>query len=130
MNVSKVKVLFHVVCTAFLNVYLCFAVCVCVCVLLHGTACPGAPEAPTLDSSVPPTIALSWTSPTSNGAWIFTYQGSWTNESIVIPRQASTTAQIPELQAETQYTVVITAFPVSILCPNQSTAFTFRTSQS
>ena len=57
------------------------------------------------------------------------YEVSWTNGSTIVSRQAGTTAQIPGLQAETNYTVVITAYPVSTLCPDQSTTFTLMTSQ-
>ena len=93
-------------------------------------ACPGAPEAPTLVSGVPPNAALSWSPPSASGAWSYMYEISWTNGNIIVSRQAGTTAQIPGLQAETNYTVVITAYPVNTLCPNQSTMFTFMTTQS
>ncbi len=94
------------------------------------TACPGPAEAPTLDSNVPPIVNLSWSPPSASGAWSYTYEVSWTNGSIIVPRQAGTTGQIPGLQAETQYTVEITAYPESTLCPDQSTNFTFNTTQS
>ena len=99
-------------------------------VVLYATACPGAPEAPTLVSGIPPNAALSWSPPSASGAWSYMYEVSWTNGSTIVPRQAGTTAQIPGLQAETNYTVVITAYPVSTLCPDQSTTFTFMTIQS
>ena len=92
------------------------------------TDCPGAPVAPIYTNSVPPSPALSW-SPSSS-AWSFTYKVTRTNGSIIVPRQAGTTVQIPGLQAETPYTVVITAYPDSTLCPEQSVTFTFRTGQS
>ena len=92
--------------------------------------CPGPPEAPTLVSGVPPNAALSWSPPSASGAWSYMYEVSWTNGSNIVPRQAGTTAKIPGLQAETNYTVVITAYPVNTLCPNQSTMFTFMTTQS
>ena len=93
-------------------------------------ACPGAPEAPTLVSGVPPNAALSWSPPSASGAWSYMYEVSWTNASTIVSRQAGTTAQIPGLQAETQYTVMITAYPVNTLCPDQPTMFTFMTNQS
>ena len=98
--------------------------------LLYGPACPGPPEAPTLVSGIPPQAALSWSPPSASGAWMYTYEVTWTNGSIIVPRQAGTTGQIPGLQAETQYTVEITAYPDSTLCPAQSAAFTFMTTQS
>ena len=100
------------------------------CVLFYATACPGPPDAPTLDSSVPPIVNLSWSPPSASGAWSYTYEVSWTNRSIIVPRQASTTGLIPGLQAETQYTVEITAYPDSTLCLQQSATFTFLTMQS
>ena len=99
-------------------------------VLTFYTACPGAPETPTIISSIPPKATLSWAPPSDTGDWTIVYQVSWPNGTIIVPRQAGTTTQIPGLQAETQYSVVITAFTVSNLCPGQSTAFTFMTSQS
>ena len=98
--------------------------------LLYATDCPGSPEAPTLVSGIAPTAHLSWSPPSASGAWSYTYEVSWTNGSVIVTRQAGTTAQIPGLQAETEYTVVVTAYPESTLCPNQSTAFTFTTTQS
>ena len=98
--------------------------------VFYDTACPGPPEAPTVVSDVPPHVDLSWSRPSANGAWMYMYEVSYTNGDNIVPRQSSTTAQIPGLQAETQYSVVITAFPVSNLCPDQSTTFTFMTSQS
>ena len=100
------------------------------CVVLLYAACPGAPVAPTLVSGVPPNAALSWSPPSASGAWSYMYDVSWTNGNITVPRQAGTTAQILGLQAETQYTVVITAYPVNTLCPNQSTMFAFMTTHS
>ena len=99
-------------------------------VLFYATACPGPPEAPSLVSNVPPNAALSWSPHSTSGAWSYTYEVSWTNGSIIVPRQAGTTAQIPGLQAETQYTVEITAYPDSTLCPGQSEPFMFMTTQS
>ena len=98
--------------------------------VLYGTACPGPLEAPTLVSGVPPEAALSWSPPSASGAWSYTYEVTWTNGSIIVPRQAGTAGQISGLQAETQYTVEITAYPDSTLCPAQSTEFTFMTTQS
>ena len=98
--------------------------------VLFGTACPGPPEAPTLDSNIPPNVDLSWSSPSASGAWSYTYEVSWTNGSVILPRQAGTTGQIPGLQAETEYTVEITAYPDSTLCPDQATTFMFMTTQS
>ena len=98
--------------------------------VLFGTACPGPPEAPTLDSSIPPNINLSWSPPSASGAWSYAYVVSWTNGSVIVPRQTDTTAQITELQAETEYTVVVTAYPDSTLCPDQATTFMFMTTQS
>ena len=100
------------------------------CVLFYATACPGPPETPSLVSDFPPNAALSWSPPSASGAWSYTYEISWTNGSIVVPRQAGTTGQIPGLQAETEYTVEITAYPDSTLCPDQSTTLTFMTTQS
>ena len=94
------------------------------------TACPGPPETPTLDSSVPPNAALSWSPPSTSGAWSYTYEVSWTNGSIIVSRQAGTTGQIPGLQAETEYTVEMTAYPDNTLCPNQATTIMFMTTQS
>ena len=99
-------------------------------VLLYATACPGAPEVPTLVSGIPPNADLSWSPPSASGAWSYTYAVSWTNGSIIVPRQAGTIGQIPGLQAETEYTVEITAYPDSTLCPYQSTTITFMTTQS
>ena len=99
-------------------------------VLLYATACPGAPEVPTLVSGIPPNADLSWSPPSASGAWSYTYAVSWTNGSIIVPRQTDTTGQIPGLQAETQYTVEITAYPDSTLCPDQATTFMFMTTQS
>ena len=99
-------------------------------VLLYATACPGAPEVPTLVSGIPPNADLSWSPPSASGAWSYTYEVSWTNGSVIVPRQAGTNGQIPGLQAETQYTVVITAYPDSTLCLQQSATFTFLTMQS
>ena len=96
--------------------------------LLCCTACPGAPASPNIVSNVPPTSTLSWSSPSSSG-WSFTYEVRMTNGNSIVPRQSSTTAQISGLQAETLYTVVIFAFPVSTLCPSQSRMFTFLRSQ-
>ena len=93
-------------------------------------ACPGPPEAPTLDSSIPPNVDLSWSPPPASGAWSYTYEVSWTNGSVIVPRQADTTGQITGLQAETEYTVEITAYPDSTLCPDQSTTLMFITTQS
>ncbi len=98
--------------------------------VLSGTACPGPPEAPTLDSSVPPNANLSWSPPSASGAWSYTYEVSWTNGSVIVPRQAGTTGQIRGLQAETQYTVEITAYPDSTLCQDQATTSMFMTTQS
>ena len=98
--------------------------------LFHATACPGPPEASTLDGSIPPNVALSWSPPSASGAWSYTYEVSWTNGSVIVPRQTDTTAQIPGLKAETQYTVEITAYPDSTLCPDQSTTLMFMTTQS
>ena len=92
--------------------------------------CPGAPVAVTIVGSAPHSAALSWSPPSATGAWIFTYEVSWTNGTIIVPRQTNTTAQIPGLQAQTQYSVAITAFTVSTVCRSQSTTFTFMTSQS
>ena len=92
--------------------------------------CPGPPETPTLVSDVPPNAALSWSPPSASGAWSYTYEVSWTNGSIIVPRQAGTTGQIPGLQAETEYIVVVTAYPDSTLCPDQVTIFMFMTTQS
>ena len=97
---------------------------------LFCAACPGPPESPSIASSVPPEADLSWSPPSASGAWRYTYEVTWTNGSIIVPRQAGTTGQIPGLQAETQYTVEITAYPDSTLCPAQSTEFTFMTTQS
>ncbi len=94
------------------------------------TACPGAPEALTLDSNIPPNVDLSWSPPSASGAWSYTYEVSWTNGSVIVPRQADTTGQISGLQAETQYTVEITVYPESTLCPDQATTFMFMTTQS
>ena len=96
----------------------------------YATACPGPPETPSLVSDVPPNAALSWSPPSASGAWSYTYEVSWTNGSVIVPRQAGTTGQIPGLQAETQYTVEITAYPDSTLCPAQSMNITFNTTQS
>ena len=85
------------------------------CVLFYATACPGPPETPSILSDVPPNAALSWSPPSASGAWSYTYEVSWTNGSIIVARQAGTTGQIPGLQAETEYTVVITAYPDSTL---------------
>ena len=98
--------------------------------LFYPTACPGPPEAPTLDSSIPPNVNLSWSPPSASGAWSYTYEVTWTNGSVIVPRQTDTTAQITELQAETEYTVVVTAYPYSTLCPDQATTFMFMTTQS
>ena len=100
------------------------------CVLLYATDCPGPPETPSLVSDVPPNVDLSWSPPSASGAWSYTYEVSWTNESVIVPRQAGTTGQIPGLQAETEYTVVVTAYSDSTLCPEQSEPFMFMTSQS
>ena len=98
--------------------------------VLFGTACPGPPEAPTLDGSIPPNVNLSWSPPSASGAWSYTYEVTWTNGSVIVTRQAGTTGQIPGLQAETQYTAEITAYPDSTLCPDQSTALMIMTTQS
>ena len=100
------------------------------CVLFYATACPGPPETPSLVSDVPPNAALSWSPPSASGAWSYTYEVFWTNESVSVPRQAGTTGQISGLQAATEYTLVITAYPDSTLCPKQSSIFTFMTTQS
>ena len=96
----------------------------------YATACPGPPETPSLISGIPPNAALSWSPPSASGAWSYTYEIFWTNGSIILPRQAGTTGQIPGLQAETQYTVEITAYPARTLCLQQSATFTFLTMQS
>ena len=98
--------------------------------LLYATACPGAPEAPILVRGIPPNANLAWSPPSASGAFSIEYEVSWTNESVIVPRQAGTTGEIAGLQAETQYTVEITAYPDSTLCQNQSTTFTFNTTQS
>ena len=98
--------------------------------LLYGTDCPGPPEAPTLDNGVPPDATLSWSPPSASGAWRYTYEVTWTNSSIIVHTQNGTAGQIPGLQAETQYTVEITAYPDSTLCSAQSATFTFMTTQS
>ena len=98
--------------------------------LFYPTACPGPPEALTLDSSIPPNVNLSWSPPSASGAWSYAYVVSWTNGSVIVPKQTDTTAQITELQAETEYTVVVTAYPDSTLCPDQATTFMFMTTQS
>ncbi len=100
------------------------------CVLLYTTACPGPPEMPSLVSDVPPNAALSWSPPSASGAWSYTYEVSWTNGSVIVSRQAGTTGQITGLQAETEYTLGITAYPNSTLCPDQSINITFNTTQS
>ena len=99
-------------------------------VLLNATACPGAPEVPILVSGIPPNADLSWSPPSASGAWSYTYEVSWTNGSVIVTRQAGANGQISGLQAETQYTVVIAAYPDSTLCPGQSEPFTFLTMQS
>ena len=99
-------------------------------VFFYVTACPGPPEAPTLNSNIPPNVNLSWSPPSASGAWSYTYEVSWTNGSVTVPRQADTTGQIPGLQAETEYTLVITAYPKSTLCPDQATTFVFMTTKS
>ena len=99
-------------------------------VLLYATACPGAPEVLILVSGIPPNADLSWSPPSASGAWSYAYDVSWTNGSVLVTRQAGTTGQIPGLQAETQYTVVITVYPDSTLCLQQSATFTFLTMQS
>ena len=93
-------------------------------------ACPGPPEAPTLDSSIPPNVDLSWSPPPARGDWRYTYEVTWTNGSVIVPRQADTTGQITGLQAETEYTVEIIAYPDSTLCPDQATTLMFLTTQS
>ena len=98
--------------------------------MFYGAACPGPPEAPSIASSVPPNVDLSWSPPSASGAWSYTYEVTWTNSSTIVSRQAGTTGQIPGLQAETQYTVEITAYPDSTLCPAQSATFMFMTTQS
>ena len=98
--------------------------------LFHVAACPGPPEAPTLNSSIPPNVDLSWSPPPARGAWNYTYEVSLTNGSVIVPRQADTTGQIPGLLAETEYTVEIIAYPDSTLCPDQSTTLMFLTTQS
>ena len=98
--------------------------------MFYVTACPGPPEAPALDSSIPPNVNLSWSRPSAGGAWSYTYEVTWTNGSVIVPRQTHPTAQITELQAETHYTVVVTAYPDSTLCPDQATTFMFMTTQS
>ena len=98
--------------------------------LFYLTACPGPPEAPTLDSSIPPNVNLSWSPPSASGAWSYTYEVTWTNGSVIVLRQPDTAAQIPGLQAETHYTVVVTAYPDSTLCPDQAKTFVFMTTQS
>ena len=103
--------------------------------MFHATACPGPPEAPTLDGSIPPNVSLSWSPPSARGAWSYTYEVSWTNGSVIVSKQAGTTGQIPGLalpglHAETEYTVEITAYPYSTLCPDQSTTLMFMTTQS
>ena len=100
------------------------------CVLVYVTACPGPPEAPTLNGSIPPNVDLSWSPPSASGAWSYTYEVSRTNGSVIVTRQADTTAQITGLQAETHFTVVVTAYPDSTLCPDQATTFMFMTTQS
>ena len=100
------------------------------CVLLLATVCPGPPETPSLVSDVPPNPTLSWSPPSASGAWSYTYEVSWTNGSVIVPRQAGTTGQIPGLHAETEYTLGITAYPDSTLCPKQSAIFTLMTMQS
>ena len=100
------------------------------CVLYYATVCPGPPEAPSLIIDVPPNAALSWSPPSASGAWSYTYDVSWTNRSIVVPRQAGTTGQIPGLQAKTVYTVEITVYPGRTLCPAQTATLTFMTTQS
>ena len=99
------------------------------CVLFYATACPGPPETPSLVSDAPPNAALSWSPPSAIGAWRYTYEVSWTNGSIIVPRQAGTTGQIPGLQAVTEYTLVVTAYPNSTLCPAQSMNIMFNTTQ-
>ena len=99
-------------------------------VLFYSTACPGLPETPSIVSDIPPNSNLSWSPPSASGAWSYTYEVSWTNGSIIVSRQAGTTGQITGLQAETEYTVEITAYPDSTLCPDQSTTFSFMTDQS
>ena len=83
-----------------------------------------------LVDSTPPTIALSWSRPSAAAAWTITYEVSWLNGTVIVPRQARTSTQIRRLQPKTQYSVVITAFPVSNLCPGQSSTVTFMTDQS
>ena len=100
------------------------------CVLFYATACPGPPETLSILSDVPPNAALSWSPPSASGAWSYTYEVSWTNESVNVPRQAGTTGQISGLQAATEYTLVITSYPDSTFCPKQSSIFTFMTTQS
>ena len=100
------------------------------CVLFYATGCPGPPEAPSLVSDVPPNVDLSWSPPSASGAWSYTYDVSWAGGSVIVPRQADTTGQIPGLQAETEYTLVITAYPDSTFCPGQSEPFTFMTTLS
>ena len=100
------------------------------CVLFYVTACPGPPETLSVVRDVPPNADLSWSPPSASGAWSYTYEVSWTNGSVIVPRQAGTTGQIPGLQAEIEYSLVITAYPDSTLCPKQSAIFTFMTAQS
>ena len=98
--------------------------------LLYATDCPGSPEAPTLVSGIAPTAHLSWSPPSASGAWSYTYEVSWTNGSVIVPRQAGTIGQITGLHAETEYTVVVTAYPDGSLCPDQFTTFSFNLTQS
>ena len=98
--------------------------------LFYATACPRAPEVPILVSGIPPNADISWSPPSASGAWSYTYEVTWTNGSVIVPRQTDPTAQITELQAETHYTVVVTAYPDSTLCPDQATTFMFMTTQS
>ena len=98
--------------------------------MLYATVCPGPPEAPTLVSGIPPNAILAWSPPSASSGFNIEYEVSWTNGSVIVPRQAGTTVQISGLQAETEYTVEITAYPDSTLCPDQSTTFAFNTTQS
>ena len=93
-------------------------------------ACPGPPQNTSLASPVPPNVVLLWERPSTPDMWSFKYQIKWQNGTTVVGDTTDTRVTLSSLEAESQYSVMITAFTDSTLCAEQSINFTFNMTQS
>ena len=92
--------------------------------------CPGSPQKQRVSIPLPPNVTLLWDRPSTPDMWSFTYRVDWKNGTSAVEGTAETQAILSDLEAVTEYSVTITAFTASTLCPEQSINFTFNTTQS